>query len=147
MGSCCVQEGKGACPLIIVRWALRNIREVQTMDFWESVQHRNGECRARGERASCACLCHLPFSFSFPPWLCLYFLATLNNVKKKTWVKFWMMLQWEFLLGVHLQVPCESEAWREEEGRSLYGVRATKSDLKGHNVLFIEEDKRLKSIN
>lgn len=83
MGSCCVQEGKGACPLIIVRWALRNIREVQTMNFWESVQHRNGECRARGEKASCACLCYLPFSFSFPPLLCLYFLATLNNVKKK----------------------------------------------------------------
>lgn len=101
MGSCCVQEGKGACPLIIVRWALRNIREVQTMDFWESVQHRNGECRARGEKASCACLCHLPFSFSFPPLLCLYFLATLNNVKKKPgWSFGWCCsgsFCWEFI--------------------------------------------------
>lgn len=62
--------------------ALKNIREIQTMDFWESVQHRNGECRARGEKASRACLCHHPFTFLFPPLLCLYFLTTLNSVKK-----------------------------------------------------------------
>lgn len=82
MGSCCVQEGKGGFPLIPVRWALlcalRNIREAQPLDLRESVQHRDGECRGRSEKASCACLCHLPFSFLFPPLLCL--------VKGKTFI-------------------------------------------------------------
>lgn len=66
----CPRGKKRLFPLIIVRWALPGLGQIlgkcRKWISGRNPQHRNGECRR--EKISCACLCHLPFSFSFPPF-------------------------------------------------------------------------------
>lgn len=85
MGSCCGQEGKGDFPLVTevgIACASKISGKMQTntkywkyrLDFWVSVQHRNGECRR--EKPSCACSAislfpfHLLLCSAFISWPC-----------------------------------------------------------------------------
>lgn len=148
MGSCCGQEGKGDFPLVTevgIACAFKTsgkCRKIQNIG--NSDRGFLGECSAwecRRENPSCACLCHLPFSFSFLPLP--LFPDHAKQCLKKAWVKFGLVLQWKLIY--RSLVSQEHEDGRE--GKAFYGVGATKSDLKGLRVVFIEEDKRLNSIN